>query len=73
MNKVLLMLLLFIPLGCAAPPQAPPKDCGSFDTELLRADLKAPLRTDREWYESIVGELARQLDCERGAMGGRND
>lgn len=50
--------------GCATSPTASAK-CGSFDTELLRADLKDTFRTDRDWYESIIGELARQLDCER--------
>lgn len=50
--------------GCATTPTASAK-CGSFDTELLRADLKDPFRTDRDWYENIIGELARQLDCER--------
>ena len=44
--------------GCATT-------CGSFDTEQLRADLKAPFRTDREWHESLIQELAWQLDCER--------
>ena len=57
--------LLTAGLGGCATTQTAPAKCGNFDTELLRADLKDPFRTDREWYENIIGELARQLDCER--------
>mgnify|MGYP000199548972 CR=1 FL=1 len=57
--------LLTAGFGGCATTQTVSAQCGSFDTELLRADMKDPFRTDREWYESIVGELARQLDCER--------
>ena len=57
--------LLTAGLGGCATTQTASAQCGSFDTELLRADLKDPFRTDREWYENIIGELARQLDCER--------
>lgn len=60
--RIYLALLAVLALnGCATT-------CGSFDTELLRADMKEPFRTDREWYENIIGELARQLDCERGLV-----
>ena len=44
--------------GCATT-------CGSLDTARLRADLKAPGRTDREWHETLISQLAWQLDCER--------
>jgi hypothetical protein len=43
--------------------------CGKFDTALLRADMEAGRgRTDKEWRETIVKELAWQLDCERRAV-----
>lgn len=51
--------------GCAATPTS--KQCGGFDTDSVRADLKAPFRTDREWHETLIEMLAWQLDCERRA------
>lgn len=57
--------LLTAGFGGCATTQTVSAQCGSFDTELLRADLKAPTRTDREWNETIIKELAWQLDCER--------
>ena len=63
--------------GCATTPTTYAQ-CGSFDTDSVRADLKAPLRTDREWHETLIEILAWQLDCERrvtsaGFTGGNHE
>ena len=57
--------LLTAGLGGCATTQAASTKCGSFDTDSVRADLKAPFRTDREWHETLIEMLAWQLDCER--------
>lgn len=50
--------------SCAVPSHSR-GDCGTLDTEKVRADLKTPFRTDREWQETLIKRLAWQLDCER--------
>lgn len=62
--KTVIFVVAMLMSGCATT-QVDLNRCGSFDTERLRADLKSPLRTDREWHETIIKELAWQLDCER--------
>ena len=64
--KTVIFVVAMLMAGCATA-QADRKPCGSFDTDRLRADLKAPTRTDREWHEALIKELAWQLDCERRA------
>lgn len=51
--------------GAAAAEPFGQTACGNFDTARLRADMEAHYRTDREWYETLLKQLAWQLDCER--------
>lgn len=64
MSKVLTLMIILTIGGCAVS-QVVPKDCGTFDTKLLRADLKTSLRYDREWQETVILMLVDQLECER--------
>jgi hypothetical protein len=58
-------ILLALAFNAAAFDPSAQLSCGSFDTDHLRADMAAPHRTDREWYETLIKILAWQLDCER--------
>lgn len=41
------------------------EECGGLSTNAVRNDLVNGYRTDREWFETIIKQLAWQLDCER--------
>lgn len=59
--RLITLVLCLLLCGCAASPS-----CGTFDTDKLRKDLAQETgRTDREWYETLIKQLAWQLDCER--------
>ncbi|OGT02849.1 MAG: hypothetical protein A2143_05820 [Gallionellales bacterium RBG_16_57_15] len=56
-----IVLVAILVLGCATKTN----ECGTFDTAAVRADLVSGYRTDREWHETIINQMAWQLDCER--------
>jgi len=48
------------------------RQCGSFNTDQLRQDLKdQATRQDNEWRDMLLNMLAWQLDCERGKNNGQ--
>jgi hypothetical protein len=70
MKMISYLAVIMMLAGCATkhnPLNLP--GCGSFNTNTLRNDIASPFRTDREWYETIILQLAWQLDCERSLMG----
>lgn len=68
--KIISLVVLVVLSGCAVkhnPLDLP--GCGEFNTNALRNDMAKPFRADQEWYETIIHQLAWQLDCERGLVG----